>query len=471
MGFVTITIFSKKIRLTIKKNVLLFILVYGILSSIYSFGIFGGAEFFMILIFGLSTFYYSKWFAICINVSVVLFYLTFMILYTNEVLIYTVSPIESASNGIIWLSDLLLTFITIGIGGYALNKTFLAYSQQVKEKIENSKDMHHTIENLPIPVGIVNRNKEIVLVNKQFNKYFGYKDKDILTFNDWLLKVYPNPIEHNRKKEEIELLMKKGFEEQQADPIEYPNLLTNHNKLRSLEVHHTIIGDMAICAFIDLTERKRQKRLLVETMMQAEKKENARIARELHDGIGPLLSTAKIYAHSVGNSCVCNMNDERLERLNYLLDNSILEIRNIINNIGPQILEQYGLSKAIQSFIDHIQPVSNIHFEFNSGSINVTSGLIEFAIYRTLIELINNSIKYATPKVISINMMQSSKKFKLRYKDDGIGFDYKKVWAKGFGLENINSRIENIGGNVTYTTSIGNGVCVDILIPQKSIVV
>ncbi|MCU4174195.1 hypothetical protein J1N11_03835 [Marinilabiliaceae bacterium N1Y90] len=422
----------------------------------------------MILTFGLATFYYPKWMAISINVGIAISYISFMILYTNEILIYDISPIKFASNGIIWLSDFLLTLMTIGIGGFALNKTFLAYTQQIKEKIENSKNMHYTIENLPIPVGILNRNKEIIHVNKQFNTYFGYKTKDIPTFDDWMLKVYPEPFQHDRKKEEVELLMKEGFKAQHIAPIEFHNLQTNNNELKSVEVHYTIIGDMAICTFNDLTERKRQKRLIVETMMQAEKKENGRIARELHDGIGPLLSTAKIYAHSIGNSCVYNMKGEHIERLNHLLDNSIIEIRNIINNIGPQILEQYGLSKAIQSFIEHIQPISNIQFEFNNNNVHVKSKLIEFALYRSINELINNSIKYASPVSISIDMSENSKGIKLTYKDDGIGFDYEEARGKGFGLENIKNRIDNLGGDLTYLTSIGNGVYVDIQIPEKT---
>lgn len=459
-------LFVRKIKLTIKKYVFLLILGYAKLYSIYFLGLYGGAHYYMMLIFGLLTFYYPKWFAISVNLIMAFCYFLCMFLYTNGSFIYYTDPALLAASKVLWLSDFILTFLMISVLGYTLYKIFIAYNKKVKEQVESHQKLQHTLENFPIPIGILKSDNAITYANKQFVAYFGFGPRETPTFNDWFAKVYPDEKCLRPNKEHIERIMAKAFKEQQVIPIEYSNAHTNDNQIKDFEVHHTIVGDTAICAFVDLTERKKQRRLIVETMMQAEKKENGRIAQELHDGIGPLLSTAKIYAHNISHDENYAKKQEYVERLNSLLDSSIAEVRNIINNIGPQILQEYGLVRAIESFIRHIQPVSSIHFKFDANGTELRSKLTEFAIYRTVLELINNSIKYASATEITIDMKQVEGAFKLRYQDNGIGFDYEQARTKGFGLENIKNRIENVAGTVKYTTSPGSGVRVNIVIKE-----
>jgi len=456
-----------KVSFRIKKAVLLVILLYGYACSTYLLGIFGGAQYFVILIFGLVLFCFPRWLAISVTTMIILYYVVFMFLYTNGRINYYIEPSVLVTSQVIWIFDFLLTVVLTATFGYALYKIFMAYSKKANEQIESQKMLHYTLENLPIPVGILNSHKKVIYVNKCFTDYFGYQKQEIPTFNDWLHKVYPNLKQYERKKEEVDKLLSDAFVKQHVKPIEYDDFSAKNKAKKSVEVHHTIIGDTAICAFVDLTERRRQRRVIVETMMHAEKKENGRIAQELHDGIGPLLSTAKIYVHNISQGCNCNQQEEYLERLNTLLDNSIAEVRNIINNIGPQILLQYGLTRAVQSFIKHIQAVSSVEFRFQAQDVSLASKLTEFAVYRSLIELINNSIKYASSTVISINMVYSDQLFMLKYSDNGVGFDYDMARFNGYGLDNMKNRIENVGGILTYQTALGQGVCVDVTIKDE----
>ncbi len=451
-----------KLGINVKKVLLLFILLYCNLFSIYNLGFFGGSQYFMILIFGLTTFYFRKWFALCINISVVVYFFIFMQLYTGEQIDYSSPPAVMVTSKVIWLADFLLSLIIITIGGYAIYKTFKSYSQIVREHVDSLKKFNYTLDNLPIPVAALKENKQIPYFNEMFYKYFGYESEEIPSFNHWLKCAYPDQKHRTKVGESTEEIMKKAFKLQKQLPIEYHDFKTKNGEIKSAEVHHTFLGDTAICAFVDLTERKQKRRLIIETMMQAEEKENQRIAQELHDGVGPLLSTAKIYAHSMMVDCNCSDKTLYGNKLKELLDSSIKELRNTINNVSPQILQQYGLVSAIDSFVKHIEAVTSIKFKFAAKPLNINSPLIELTIYRAILELINNSVKYGKPSQININLDNINDTLCVKYKDNGCGFDFEKKKRTGFGLSNIINRIETVGGEFDLISSLGEGVDVNI---------
>ena len=455
-------LFGQHISLKIKKYILLFIILYSNLFSIYDLGFFGGAQYFMILLFGLTIFYFNAWFALIVNVGAVAYYFTFMYLYTSGIMTYYSPPHILVNSKVVWIADFNLTILTIAIGGYALHKAFRAYKKKVSEQIESQKQFNYTLDNMPIPVAALTVDKKITYFNEEFYKYFGYEVGEIPTFDHWLELSYPKDEKRQKLAKSVKVEMDNGFATQKQLPLEFIDLRTKNGTIKSVEVHHMFLGDTAVCAFIDLTERRKKRRFVVETMIQAEEKEKKRIAQELHDGVGPLLSTAKIYAHSLKNTS--DGADKELfgAKLTELLDNSIKELRNTINNVSPQILQKYGLIRAIDSFIKNITPITTVEFAFEAKDIRFKLPMVELAIYRSLIELINNSIKYGSPKIISISIEKTDDALKVIYTDDGIGFDFEKERMNGFGLSNIINRVETIGGVFIMKTSIGQGVAVEI---------
>ncbi len=461
-GLLLFVLFKSKISIRIKKQFLLFVLISGNLYSIYRYGFFGAAQYYMILIFGLSVSYFKRRFAIAINVGVILYYFLFMYLYTTGKVLYYKSPSLLVQSKMVWLADFILTVVVIAIGGYAIRKTFVAYLRKVKEQHDNFKKFNYTLDNLPIPVAALTVNKQISYYNDAFYQYFGFEADEIPDIENWLVKVYPDAAKREGISLSTEREIYKGFQEQKQLPLEFHDLRTKHGDIKSVQVNHTFLGDVAICAFIDLTERKKKRRLIIETMMKAEEKENRRIAQELHDGVGPLLSAAKIYAHSVTSPSVDA--DKRMlgQKLNELINGALKELRNIINNVSPQILQKYGLVRAIESFVNHIQPITSIEFVLKLEQPKRQNSLVDLAIYRGVIELINNSIKYGSSKEIRLTIKNTTGGLSVIYQDDGVGFDFEREKDKGFGLTNIINRIETIGGTVSFNTGAGAGVNVEM---------
>jgi signal transduction histidine kinase len=452
------TVFNLKLGLRIKKHILLFILFYGNTYTLYNLGFFGGGRHFMILLFCVAFFYYNRRFAYIIIVSNVAYYFVYMYLYTEGIVTYYAPAEDLVNNKIIWIADFNLTLVTAIISAYAIIKTFKAYHQKEIERAEDHKRLNYTLDNLPIPVAALTVEEKIPYFNDKFQEFFGYTIDEMPSFGHWLEKVYPETSTRVKVGNYARENMSRAFKDQKQLPLEYLDFRTKKGELKSAEVHHTFFGDTAICAFIDLTERRKKKRLIVETMMQAEERENMRIAQELHDGVGPLLTTAKIYAHTLMLKCKEEDKSGIGNKLNGLLDNSIKELRNTINNVSPQILQRYGLVKAIDSFIGQIQLLTSIKFTIENHSERIKNPVMELALYRALVELVNNSVKYARAKVVNIWVTNENGSLLVYYKDDGIGFDFEIEKTKGYGLTNITNRIETIGGSFDLMTGKGAGV-------------
>lgn len=183
----------------------------------------------------------------------------------------------------------------------------------------------------------------------------------------------------------------------------------------------------------------------------------------MHDGLGPLLSALKIYLDILYTS----PNDkEVIKRINFTLDESIKTVKEISNNLSPYILENMGLTKALESFIERIKFKTDIKISYKSNIIQRLNSDIEISVYRFVSELINNTLKHAQANSVEILLQQTTETINIVYADDGVGFDYsdQKIARKGIGLYNLKSRIENIGGTVKIKTALGKGVKVEAII-------
>lgn len=215
----------------------------------------------------------------------------------------------------------------------------------------------------------------------------------------------------------------------------------------------------------EISQTKEQaEKDIFNTMINSEETERARYAKELHDGLGPLLSTSTIYLDSIKKK----VNDENLieyiDRTNGLIMEAIQSIKDISNNLSPEILTKYGLIQAVRSFIEKLKLISDVHFEINSNLTTKLSQIQEFTLYRTIIELINNSIKYADATQVQIIIQETSQILKITYSDDGRGFDCDQETESknGFGLLNIENRIIKINGLFHLTSKKNQGIKVDI---------
>lgn len=225
---------------------------------------------------------------------------------------------------------------------------------------------------------------------------------------------------------------------------------------------------------IDITELKQVERKILSKVIETEEKERKRVAKDLHDGLGPLLSSIKLYVNELQSPD--SDEKEKTEMLKYtneLIDDAVSSTRTIANNLMPGIITDYGLVKALQSFCNKLNLSKSINIDLMTDDENRRyDKTIEITLYRVLMELINNTIKHASAKDIVINFNFDGKNLHVNYKDDGIGFNISKTLKDpktGLGLNNIINRVKSMQGLCEMKSSVGSGLEVKIEIDTTKI--
>ena len=186
------------------------------------------------------------------------------------------------------------------------------------------------------------------------------------------------------------------------------------------------------------------KLLLVEGL----EKERAKLARELHDGIGPLLTTIKLYVQNRIDS------DEHKETMKLMIDTTITEVRQMTNVLMPTSLDSFGIGATLCAYILNVQKsikASIIFEDLTAKESNITKKQ-EINLFRITQELINNSIKHSNATQIRITLTEFNDFLSLYYFDNGVGFDIKKV-TLGAGISNIKERVEIFDGTFELSST------------------
>ena len=216
-------------------------------------------------------------------------------------------------------------------------------------------------------------------------------------------------------------------------------------------------------------KREMEKRLLHATI-RAEENERKRFAKDLHDELGPLLSSVKMSISTVVRREYDIKSEAILRSTDLAIDEAIKSIREISNNLSPHILENFGLTKAIQNFIHKINLTNAIQIDFSTNINDLRfENDIEVVTYRVLCELITNTLKHAHARHVDIKLAKTGSELHCSYSDDGIGFqvagDEGKFHSHGMGFSNIVSRITSLDGKFDYTSEQGKGISAFFTIP------
>jgi len=221
----------------------------------------------------------------------------------------------------------------------------------------------------------------------------------------------------------------------------------------------------------DITERKSIARQLFETIIHTEEEERSRIARDLHDEIGPLLSTLKMYTTSFVESSDVDRKNMMAEQIGVMIRDVIESLKEISNDMSPHVLVNFGLQAAVQNIAGLFSKNLLVHHNSNIGVLRFAS-TVESVVYRIIKELINNTVKHAKAGNIYIQMEYLQATLVCRYRDDGIGFDMQLPspgQSKGMGISNMVSRIKSLGGDYKITSSPGNGFMMELEIQATPI--
>jgi two-component system, NarL family, sensor kinase len=263
--------------------------------------------------------------------------------------------------------------------------------------------------------------------------------------------------------------------------------LANENKIKSLELKKNKIQlqSILILSFLLITllilyfnfrRLKQQKkiseeRLLFEqnrikSILIAQEEERKRISEELHDGVGQMMSAVKLNVASL--EIEDKQQQEHFESTLKLIDESCQEIRNISHAMMPGALSKLGLTAALNDLIHSFSKGINLKISYISKlNKERLDPLIEVNIYRICQELLQNTIKYANAKSISITIGTIDNYLMFEYSDDGKGIEIQNLENNfGNGWGNINSRINIMNGKLFLDSKVNSGLSVKIEIPQ-----
>lgn len=204
----------------------------------------------------------------------------------------------------------------------------------------------------------------------------------------------------------------------------------------------------------------------MQSMLAGQEAERERVAKDLHDSLGGLLSTIKLQFESVATK-MTNLNKvKEYNKANIMLDEACQEVRNISNNMQPGALLKLGLVPALKDLMnrfqgDHYPDIDFQHYGLEEYRLDNTTALM---LFRIIQELLNNSIKYAKADEIFVQLTRNENEIIVTVEDDGIGYDPDTA-KKGMGTENINSRVNYLKGELNVHSIIDKGTSTMINIP------
>lgn len=212
----------------------------------------------------------------------------------------------------------------------------------------------------------------------------------------------------------------------------------------------------------------KQQDLATKAVIEAEENERKRIAGDLHDGVGQMMSAAKMNLSAFEDRIQFATEDDRIgyEKLIALVDESCKEVRAVSHNMMPNALLKSGLASAVKEFIDKIDShVLKVNL-YSEGLNERLDGNVETVLYRVIQECVNNVIKHSGANQLEISLVKDADGISATVEDNGKGFDAsQKEKFEGIGLKNIKTRIEYLKGTVDFDSAVGRGTLVAIHVP------
>lgn len=294
------------------------------------------------------------------------------------------------------------------------------------------------------------------------------------------LEVYKNRIARITKQNEERMLNTLSEKEVKYETEKKELRIALLEKQRKLIVLLSLLGGFVLVLVIVLIAVKQkvasQKRKLAEqkiiqleqekqliatqALLEGETAERTRLSKDLHDGLGGLLSVTK---HKISNlKGNLTIPDDQVEVFNSaleMIESSIKELRRVAHNLMPESLLRYGLNAALGDFCKSIE---NVQYQFYGMEKRIDEKT-EVAAYRVVSELVNNALKHSSAKVINVQLVQDNERISLNVYDDGCGFDREVVAQKhNGGLKNIESRVVSLNGRMDIISAPGKGTEVSV---------
>ena len=213
--------------------------------------------------------------------------------------------------------------------------------------------------------------------------------------------------------------------------------------------------------------RKENESKVLSAIIKAEEETKKKFAKELHDGLGPILSSIKMSISAINKKIIGATNQQIIDKANHAIDEAIMTTKEVSNNLSPHILQNYGLVKAIKTFTNNLGLDKSymINFSSNIGQQRFNPN-VEIILYRIICELLSNTIKHSQANNIDIDLHLQGQTLLLTYADNGIGFNLEEGQntTEGMGLSNIKSRIKSLHGVLEMKSKPNEGFKTEIAV-------
>lgn len=222
-----------------------------------------------------------------------------------------------------------------------------------------------------------------------------------------------------------------------------------------------------------LAQQKKHQKLesdyqkeLLKTSIHSQEEERSRIAKELHDDVGAMLTTTKLYIGQITPELPPEELTEIAHKISGFFDDMIQSVRSISQDLRPVVLEKLGFIEAVQSLVQTIQDSRKIEISLIDNTTISIVKTKELNLYRIIQELVTNTIKHASASTIKIELRNQEDTLIIIYEDNGKGLDQRQLrYRKGLGLNNIESRLSVLSGSIHFKEQT-SGMKVLLEIPQ-----
>jgi signal transduction histidine kinase len=215
-----------------------------------------------------------------------------------------------------------------------------------------------------------------------------------------------------------------------------------------------------------IRELEKDKQLIaVDSLLKGQEEERSRLAKDLHDGLGGLLSGVKYSLINMKDNLIITPDNMAVfERSLDMLDTSIKELRRVAHNMMPEMLTKFGLDEALKEYCNTVNAANLFVVKYQSlGMETRLDKATEIIIYRIVQEMLNNILKHAEASQAFIQVIRENDRLNIVVEDDGKGFDTAILETnKGAGWTNIRSRVEYLKGQLDIHSEPGKGTLVNI---------
>jgi PAS domain S-box-containing protein len=342
--------------------------------------------------------------------------------------------------------------------------------RQIRRKLQSAQGLELIIEALPVAVLVVDDKGMVILGNSKVETIFGYRPDELIGHPVELLvperfhftqagtraRFFEGPAR--------EMGVNRNLIGRRKDNSEFPVDI-------ALSTIQTTEGICIISAIVDMTSAKQlEGRFLRMHEIEVQESERRRLARELHDEIGQLLSAVSVDLQAAKVACEPAA-ATRLEDSIALVDKAVEQVRDLTLDLRPPMLDDLGLIATLRWYADREAQRAGLvsHFVIKSAGTRLASECAT-ACYRVVQEAVTNVIRHARARQVWIEFHEEAKEVRLTVRDDGVGFNPDLIESRAsgnvrFGLLGMKERVELLGGRIEVKSLPDQGATIEAWIP------